>query len=167
MNSNNLGNFSGFKAVLFDLDGVITDTAHYHFLSWRQIASEIGINIDEAFNENLKGISRIDSLKAILKYGNKNLSKDTFNAFLERKNELFLKYISVISPKDVFPGILDLLHDLKNFGIKISLASNSKNGRTLLYKMELLDLFDYITDPSSLRSKPDPDIFLNAAGVLM
>ena len=155
-----------FKAVLFDLDGVITDTAEYHFLAWQKLANDLGISIDRVFNEKLKGVSREDSLTLILEQGNKQdeISAEEFTQLAKDKNENYVEMIQAISPKDVYPGILELLTALKENNIKIALASASKNGPLLLDKMKLSHFFDAIVDPASLDAgKPAPDIFLAAA----
>ncbi|MDT2828836.1 beta-phosphoglucomutase [Enterococcus viikkiensis] len=158
-----------FKGVLFDLDGVITDTAEYHYLAWKNLADELGITIDRAFNEKLKGVSREDSLRLILTHGKRenDFSQKEFDQLAKRKNDNYVEMIQAVSPKDVYPGILDLLTDLKQAGIKISLASASKNGPFLLKQMELTKYFDGIADPATIKAgKPAPDIFILAAEVV-
>lgn len=154
-----------FKAVLFDLDGVITDTAEYHYLAWKALAEELGIEgVDRSFNEQLKGVSRDDSLKKILALDNRQVSEEEFARLATRKNDNYVNMIQKVTPADVYPGILELLQDLKGNGIKIALASASKNGPFLLKQMELTDYFDAIADPAKVTaSKPAPDIFLAAA----
>lgn len=154
-----------FKAVLFDLDGVITDTAEYHYRAWRALAEEIGIKgVNRAFNEKLKGVSREDSLKKILALGNKRVSASEFKALAARKNENYVQMIQEVTPDDIYPGISNLLTDLREEGIKIALASASKNGPFLLEKMGLTPAFDAIADPAAVAaSKPAPDIFIAAA----
>lgn len=154
------------KGVLFDLDGVITDTSNYHYLAWKAIADEIGIKIDEKFNEQLKGVSRSDSLKKIIDYGNMGdkISPEEFNQLLEQKNNYYLKYINQLQQKNMEPGILDLLKDLKAHGIKIALASVSKNGPRILEKLDIMQYFDAIVDPAKVaHGKPAPDIYEAAA----
>ena len=158
-----------FKGVLFDLDGVITDTAEYHYLAWKKLADDLGISIDRQFNEKLKGASREDSLRLILEHGGreKDFSETEFNQLAKSKNDNYVEMIQAVSPKDVYPGILELLKALKNADIKISLASASKNGPFLLKQMELTDYFDGIADPAAVRAgKPAPDIFILAAEVV-
>lgn len=158
-----------FKGVLFDLDGVITDTAEYHYLAWKKLADELGISIDRAFNEKLKGVSREDSLRLILTHGNRenDFTQTEFDQLAKRKNDNYVEMIQAVSPKDVYPGILDLLQALKKAGIKISLASASKNGPFLLKQMELTEYFDGIADPATIKAgKPAPDIFILAAEVV-
>lgn len=155
-----------FKGVLFDLDGVITDTAEYHYHAWKKLGEEIGISIDRSFNEQLKGVSREDSLSLMLRYGNKenDFTAEEFAELAQRKNDYYLEMIQAITPKDVYPGILELLADLKTAKIKIALASASKNGPFLLQKMNLTSYFDAIADPEKIaHGKPAPDIFLLAA----
>lgn len=158
-----------FKGVLFDLDGVITDTAEYHYLAWKKLADDLGISIDRQFNEKLKGVSREDSLRLILEHGGreKDFSETEFNQLAKSKNDNYVEMIQAVSPKDVYPGILELLKALKKADIKISLASASKNGPFLLKQMELTDYFDGIADPAAVRAgKPAPDIFILAAEVV-
>lgn len=159
-------NHTMFKGVLFDLDGVIADTAEYHFIAWKNIAEDIGIEIDRAFNEKLKGVSREDSLNQILNYGGKEncFSAEEVTEMAVRKNNHYVEMIQNISPNDVYPGIRELLQELKDSGIKTALASSSKNGRFLLKQMELTDYFDAIADPRKVAvGKPSPDIFVLAA----
>lgn len=117
-----------FKGVLFDLDGVLTDTAEYHYQAWQRLGEEIGITIDRAFNEELKGVSREDSLKLLLAHGGRaqDFDPEQFIELAQRKNDYYVEMIQSVSPEDVYPGILDLLKNLKKLGIKISLASASK-----------------------------------------
>jgi len=155
-----------FQAVLFDLDGVITDTAEYHFLAWEKLAKKIGIEIDREFNENLKGVSREESLRRILEHGGKanDYTPEEFAAMAKLKNDNYVEMIQAVSPKDVYPGILQLLQDLRGQGIKIALASASKNGPFLLKQMQITEYFDAIADPAKVvASKPAPDIFIAAA----
>ncbi|RGI30230.1 beta-phosphoglucomutase [Melissococcus sp. OM08-11BH] len=155
-----------FQGVLFDLDGVITDTAEYHYRAWKSLAQELGIDIDREFNEQLKGVSREDSLDLILKHGRKrsDIDDDTFKELAAKKNDVYVEMIQSFSEDDIFPGILPLLKELKQHHIKIALASASKNGPLLLEKMKLTSYFDAIVDPTSVASgKPAPDIFIAAA----
>ncbi|MCB5951101.1 beta-phosphoglucomutase [Enterococcus sp. BWT-B8] len=155
-----------FQGVLFDLDGVITDTAEYHYRAWKKLADQLGITIDRKFNEKLKGVSREDSLALILAHGDQSdrYTAEEFASLAKEKNDNYVTMIQQVSPADVYPGILDLLKELKKAGIKIALASASKNGPTLLDKMKLSDYFDAIVDPASVAAgKPAPDIYLAAA----
>jgi beta-phosphoglucomutase len=152
-------------AVVFDLDGVITDTAHYHFLAWKQLAEELGIQIDEVFNERLKGVSRMDSLELILQEGNRqnDLSMLEKEEMAAKKNLHYCEFLKDLTPKDVLPGILELIANIKAEGILIGLASVSKNAGTVLKALELENAFDYCADAAKIsKSKPDPEIFLTA-----
>jgi len=154
-----------FKAVLFDLDGVITDTAEYHYRAWKQLAEEIGINgVNREFNEQLKGVSREDSLKKILALDKRTVSSEEFAELAKRKNDNYVKSIGDVTPDDVYPGILPLLKELREHNIRIALASASKNGPFLLERLGLTEYFDAVADPAKVaQSKPAPDIFLAAA----
>jgi beta-phosphoglucomutase len=153
------------EAVVFDLDGVITDTAHYHFLAWRQLAEEVGITIDEVFNERLKGISRMDSLELILIEGNRqnDFSLEEKEEMATKKNLHYCEFLKELTPEAVLPGILELLAAIKTEGIPIGLASVSKNAATVLNALQLESSFDYCADAAKIsKSKPDPEIFLTA-----
>ena len=154
------------KAVLFDLDGVITDTAAYHFEAWKALGTKIGIDIDEEFNEQLKGVSRTDSLNRILEKGHKQdaYSETEKEAMATEKNDLYKTLIEKMSPSDLLPGIKVLLDELKAKNIKLGLASASKNGPTILDKLQITDYFDEIVNPAELKAgKPDPEIFVTGA----
>lgn len=152
-------------AIIFDLDGVITDTAEYHFKAWRYLAEELGISIDRQFNEQLKGVTRLESLNKVLEYGNltANYSENEKIRLAELKNDHYQKLISNISPKDILPGILPLLEEIKSNNIPIGLGSASRNASFIIEKLKLKNYFDYIVDASEVeRGKPDPETFLNA-----
>jgi beta-phosphoglucomutase len=156
-------------AVVFDLDGIITDTAHYHFLAWKQLAEELGIVIDEVFNERLKGVSRMDSLELILQEGNQqhNFSLAQKEEMAAKKNLHYCEFLKELTPDDVLPGILNLIADIKSEGISIGLASVSKNANTVLEALELQKVFDFCADAAKIsKSKPDPEIFLTACNGL-
>lgn len=155
-----------FKAVLFDLDGVITDTAEYHYLAWLELVKKLGYTIDRNFNENLKGVSREESLRRILEHLgiSHQVNTSLFKELATEKNDLYVQMIQKISPSDIYPGILELLKELKSRQIKIALASASKNGPFLLKQMGLTSYFDIIVDPAKIKeNKPAPDIFIAAA----
>lgn len=155
-----------FTAVLFDLDGVLTDTAEYHYLAWKKLADELGIPLTRADNEHLKGVSREDSLRFILTLAAEpiSLTAAEFKQLAAKKNDYYVTMIEAVSPADCFPGIATLLQTLKEHHVKIGLASASKNGPTLLKKLGLASYFDTIVDPAVLaKGKPDPEIFLRAA----
>ncbi|MBC2186266.1 beta-phosphoglucomutase [Listeria sp. FSL L7-0253] len=156
---------TALKGVVFDLDGVITDTAHYHYLAWKKTAESIGIEFDEAFNENLKGVSRIDSLLLILKKGGRknDFTQEQIEALAADKNEFYVSLLKEITPADVLPGIKELIVALKKQNLKCAIASVSKNARTVLSALEMEQEFDYIVDAAKItKSKPDPEIFVEA-----
>lgn len=157
------------EAVVFDLDGVITDTAHYHYLAWKDLAEKLNIHFDKKFNENLKGVSRIQSLELILKNGNKeaDFTSEEKEKLATEKNELYKYYINQLTPKDILPGIEKLIDDIKSEGILIGLASASRNAKTVLDLLEITDLFDYCADANHIKKpKPDPEIFLDVCQAL-
>ena len=153
------------KAVLFDLDGVIADTAKFHFIAWKSIAKEVGIDIDEEFNEQLKGVDRVLSFDRILAHGSiTSLTEDEKEYYRTKKNNLYKELLQHLTPQDVLPGILDLFNELIDNNIKIAIASISQNAPYILEKLNLLDKIDCIADPKAVKhSKPAPDIFLKAA----
>lgn len=154
------------KVALFDLDGVITDTAEYHYLAWKSLASKLGITIDRQFNEQLKGVSRKDSLDRILAYGHKenDYTEEEKAALMAQKNDEYLTMIEQMTPEQILPGIHDLLTSLKVADIRIILASASQNGPMILEHLGIRDLFDGIADPKQVaHGKPAPDIYLAAA----
>lgn len=157
------------EAVIFDLDGVITDTAEYHYLAWQELAKELGISFSREFNEELKGISRMDSLEKILVHGGREMdfSDEEKQALANQKNEHYRQLIQQITPADILPGIKDLITEIKGLGLKLGLASVSKNAYTVMDALELSDQFDVIVDANTIKnSKPDPEIFLTAAKLL-
>lgn len=157
------------KAVLFDLDGVITDTAKYHFEAWSILSKKLGIEIDESFNEELKGVSREESLNRILRYNNKETYySDERKAILcKEKNDIYLELIDSLTPKDILPGIKELIKELKENNIKLGVASASKNAPKILESLCIKDEFDCIVDPALVsKGKPYPDIFIEGCKML-
>ena len=156
-----------FKAVIFDLDGVITDTAHYHYLAWKALAESEGVHFDHAFNENLKGVDRMGSLNLILAGSSKTYSMEQKLALADRKNRQYVELIATMSAADLLPGALEALAAVRAAGLKIGLASVSKNAFTVLDRLGIRDRFDYVVDAALIaNSKPHPEIFLNAAASL-
>lgn len=152
------------KAIIFDLDGVIVDTAKYHYLAWRELANQLGFDFTEAQNEQLKGVSRVRSLEILLNIGNVQLEETQKTKLLIEKNTQYLEYIAEMDHTEILPGIDDLLHYLKHNKIPFSLGSASKNARLILKTLDLLDLFDAIVDGNDVSTaKPDPEVFLIAA----
>lgn len=152
------------KAFIFDLDGVIVDTAKYHFLAWKELAETLGFDFTEEQNELLKGVSRIRSLEILLELGQVELSQVEKDKYLTEKNEQYLKYISKMDSTEILPGIEELLNFLKAEKISFALGSASKNARLILENLNLLDFFDVIVDGNDVSTaKPDPEVFLIAA----
>jgi len=152
------------KAVIFDLDGVIVDTAHYHYLAWKRLANELGIELSLADNERLKGVSRIESLNIILQLGTITLSEHDKELLANKKNTWFVDYVERMVPEEIFPGVLQLLKNLKANGIKVALASSSKNAKAVIKLLHIQQEFDVVVDGTMItHSKPNPEIFLLAA----
>ncbi len=155
------------KAFIFDLDGVIVDTARYHFLAWQKIAADLGIEFTPEHNEELKGVSRIRSLDIILKLGNIQASEENKNKWLKQKNEDYLAYIEHMDESEILPGVLNILEFIKEKNQLIGLGSASKNARPILEKVKILHLFDAIVDGNDVtNAKPDPEVFVRAAKLL-
>ncbi|WP_294578620.1 beta-phosphoglucomutase [uncultured Thomasclavelia sp.] len=157
------------KGLVFDLDGVITDTAKFHYQAWKALADSIGIAIDLQFNEQLKGISRMDSLDRILVHGGKenDYSAAEKEAMAADKNANYVKLLDALTPDDLLPGVKNFLDQAKELNIPCSLASASKNAPFILKKLGVYDYFDAIVDPASLKKgKPDPEIFIKAAQLI-
>ena len=157
------------KLFIYDLDGVITDTAEFHYLAWKKLADEIGIPIDRKFNEQLKGISRMDSLDRILDLAPSAtaLSSEEKIRLASRKNAHYLELIEAINPDYILPGINLLLQQNKEAGIRTALGSASKNAPRILEKLGLGDYFDYVVDAGQVeKGKPDPETFTVAADAL-
>ena len=153
-----------YKAVIFDLDGVLTDTAHYHFLAWKKLAAGCGIELDEAFNERLKGVDRMGSLELILALSPHHYTPEQKLKMAEAKNNHYLQLIKDMSPADLMPGALASLQALRRENILIGLASASRNALSVLTSLEILDCFDTVVDAAKIsHGKPDPEIFLTAA----
>ncbi|MCK2156313.1 MULTISPECIES: beta-phosphoglucomutase [Exiguobacterium] len=157
------------EAVIFDLDGVITDTAEYHYLAWKQLGEELDIPFDREFNETLKGVSRTDSLERILTLGGK---QDAFTeqekvALATKKNDHYVTLIQHISEQDLLPGIIAFLDEIRATGLKIGMASASKNALTVVEALGVRHYFDDIVDAATVaQSKPHPEVFLRAAEAL-
>lgn len=152
------------QAVIFDLDGVLTDTAIYHFYAWKALADELGIAFNEHDNEQLKGVDRIGSLRWILQKGGLKLSEAEESRLMQQKNAHYLELIDHITPDNLYPGVAALFSSLKQNGIKIGLASASKNAAFVVQRLGIAAQFDYIADANNVsNSKPDPEVFLLAA----
>jgi len=152
------------KAFIFDLDGVIVDTAKYHFLAWRNLANELGFEFTEEHNELLKGVSRVRSLEILLSIGNVKLSEEEKQRYLVKKNTEYLSYVNQMASDEILPGISELLDYLDVNKIKYALGSASKNAPLILEKVGLLNRFTAIVDGNDVsKAKPDPEVFLIGA----
>lgn len=155
------------NGFIFDLDGVIVDTAQFHFIAWKKTAAELGFNLTEALNEKLKGVSRIASLQKILDWAGASISNEEFDKMTFEKNENYLSYVNQMTERDILPGVYPLLKIIKSEGFPIALGSASKNAKHILDRVGLLDMFDAIVDGNNVtKAKPDPEVFLNAAKLL-
>ena len=155
------------RACIFDLDGVLVDTARYHYLAWKRLAEQLNIKFTEEDNEHLKGVSRMDSLEIILNSANLKIDQKTKDEFADLKNRWYFEYIIRMTPDEILPGSLDLIQELKQAGIKIALGSASRNTPIILERLKLENTFDAIADGNIVsKAKPDPEVFLTAAGML-
>lgn len=156
-------------AFIFDLDGVITDTAEYHFFAWKALAEDINITFTRDDNERLKGISRMESLEIILEIGGRtaDFSLEEKEALAAKKNDHYVALIQQITPKDILPGMKEFIEGIKALGLKLGLASASKNAFTVMESLGLKDAFDVIVDAKTVvNGKPHPEVFLTAAKLL-
>lgn len=152
------------KACIFDLDGVVVDTAKYHYLAWKRLAHELGFDFKEVHNERLKGVSRMRSLEILLEVGGLSFPVDRMEEMATQKNEWYLEYIHKMMPDEILPGAKELLEELRLHNIKLALGSASKNAPLILERIGLANHFDAILDGNSVSvAKPAPDIFLVAA----
>jgi beta-phosphoglucomutase len=155
------------KGFIFDLDGVIVDTAKYHFLAWKKIANGLGIDFTLEHNELLKGVSRVRSLDIILELGNVEASQEDKDKWLIQKNEDYLSYLVDMNETEILPGVMKVLKFLKENNQPIALGSASKNARPILEKTGVLNYFDAVVDGNDVvNAKPDPEVFVHAARLL-
>jgi len=156
-----------YRAVIFDLDGVLTDTAHYHYLAWKKLAESVGASFDEAFNEQLKGVDRMGSLNLILAASGKDFSDADKLMLADQKNLHYQSLIAQLSPTDLLPGAAESLQQIRAAGLKTALASVSKNAQAVIERLGIAGQFDVVVDATKIKnSKPDPEIFLTAAAGL-
>tara|TARA_B100000497_G_C7641784_1_gene385825 strand:+ start:381 stop:1037 length:657 start_codon:yes stop_codon:yes gene_type:complete len=156
-----------FEACIFDLDGVIVDTAKYHYKAWNTIAQKLGFEFTWEENEQLKGVSRVDSLEIILQIGNVVISNEERQSYLVLKNDIYLDLIKNMNPSEILPGVEDFLRQLQKQEIKIALGSASKNARPILERVHLINLFEVIVDGNEVsKGKPDPEVFEKGAKLL-
>jgi len=152
------------EACLFDLDGVVVDTAKYHFIAWKALAEELGFEFTLEDNERLKGVSRMQSLEILLEIGNLRVSDREKLAMAEKKNALYVSYIEKMTPEETLPGVEQFLQELRTAGIRIALGSASKNAPMILERIQLSGMFDAIVDGNSItEAKPNPEVFLKGA----
>lgn len=155
------------RAFLFDLDGVIVDTAKYHFIAWKKLANELGVDFTEEENEQLKGVSRRGSIEKIMEWGNISLPEQEIEHWMKVKNEWYLDLIAHMNPDEALPGARKCLDEARAAGIKIALGSASKNAPMILKQCELEEFFEAIIDGTMVtHSKPHPEVFLKGAEAL-
>ena len=153
-----------FNTLIFDLDGVIVDTAKYHYLAWKKITKELGFDFGIKDNELLKGVSRRRSFEIILELNHKTMSDEMIEENCRKKNEYYLEYIGGLKEEEILPGVKDFIEDARNENYSIVLGSASKNSRTILDRLRISDLFDSIVDGTRIsNAKPDPEVFLQGA----
>lgn len=152
------------EACIFDLDGVIVNTAKYHFIAWRALAEELGFVFTVQDNERLKGVSRMRSLDILLEIGNLQFTDAEKQAMAEKKNALYVSYISQMTPEEILPGVREFLQEIRHKGIRVALGSASKNSPMILRQIQMTELFDVVVDGNSItEAKPNPEVFLTGA----
>ncbi|MGA0247888.1 MAG: beta-phosphoglucomutase [Schleiferiaceae bacterium] len=152
------------RGLLFDLDGVIVDTAKYHFVAWQRMAAALNIHFGHEENEQLKGISRVESLERILAWGGLTLLQEEKQHWMDQKNAWYLECIAQMGPQEILPGVAHFLAEARAQGLSIALGSASKNAVPILERIGLLDAFDAIVDGTVVTaSKPNPEVFLEGA----
>ena len=155
------------KGFIFDLDGVIVDTAKFHFLAWKRLADELGSTFTEVDNERLKGVSRMRSLDILLEIGNIQLDQETKLALATKKNTWYVEFIQKMDTSEILPGVEEFLQESRQRGIKIALGSASKNAILILDRLNITGLFDVIVDGTKVaNAKPDPEVFVRGAAEL-
>lgn len=156
------------KGIIFDLDGVIVFTDHYHYLAWKEMADGIDTYFDETINNRLRGVSRMASLEIVLeRYEGKPLSDDDKIKLAERKNALYVEYLKQMTPADVSVEVTDTLAELRKRGYKLAIGSSSKNAKFILERVGITSYFDAISDGTNItKSKPDPEVFVKASEFL-
>lgn len=156
-----------YQAVIFDLDGVICYTDKYHYLAWKKIADDLDIYFDEKINNRLRGVSRMESLEIILENYNGGLSEEEKLTLAEKKNKIYVELLGEMTKTDLSAEVKETLDKLKAMGLKLAIGSSSKNAKLILERLGLDHYFDAVSDGTNIkRSKPDPEVFLKAAGFL-
>jgi len=152
------------KACIFDLDGVIVDTAKYHYLAWKRLANELGFDFTEKQNERLKGVSRMTSLDILLEIGGLDIDEETKLRMADKKNRWYVDYISKMAPDEILPAVIPFLNSLKSNNIRIALGSASKNAPMILKQIGMQDYFDVVVDGTKVtHAKPNPEVFVKGA----
>lgn len=158
---------NNIRGCIFDLDGVIVDTAKYHYMAWKRLAGELGFFFSEKDNERLKGVSRMASLEILLEVGGMTFSQEKKLLLAERKNNWYVEYISAMKEEEILPGAKTFIENARAAGLKVALGSASKNALTILNGLGLTSYFDAVIDGTKVsKAKPDPEVFLLAAGEL-
>jgi beta-phosphoglucomutase len=159
---------SEIRGFIFDLDGVLVDTAKFHFLAWKRLAREsFGFELTEALNEQFKGVNRVACMKLLCQWTGAELSPEDFTAMTDRKNGWYVEYVERMTPEDVLPGALEFVEKCRAAGLRLAIGSASKNCRLVLGRTGLGPLFDAVSDGTVVtRAKPDPEVFLTAAAML-
>lgn len=156
-----------YKAIIFDLDGVICSTDSYHYQAWKNLADKLGIYFDEEINNRLRGVSRMESLEIILENYNGSLTQEEKEKYADEKNEEYKKLLVNMSPKDLNPTVKRTLDDLRALGLRLAIGSSSKNAKFILERLGLKNYFDKISDGTNIEhSKPHPEVFFKAAEFL-
>ena len=154
-------------ACIFDLDGVIVDTARYHFLAWKRLTDQLGIHFTIEDNERLKGVSRMASLEIILEIGNRKPDERQKHEYAVLKNNWYTDYIRKMTPDEILPGSLGFIKELRNANIRVAIGSASKNTPMILERVGILELFDAVADGNNVsKAKPDPEVFTKAANMV-
>jgi beta-phosphoglucomutase len=155
---------SKYKAFLFDLDGVICDTAKYHYLAWKRLADMLDIPFDEEANEAFKGVSRMRCMELLLGFGNRTADQEEMVRLANMKNDWYVEYLHEFNRSELLPGALDVLEECRKRGIKTAICSASKNAPIILSRLEIMDYFDAVIDGNkTTKAKPDPEVFLLGA----
>ncbi len=156
-----------YKAIIFDLDGVICHTDHYHYQAWKQVADELGIYFDEEINNRLRGVSRMESFEIILERYSGSMTKEEKEEWVTKKNGIYKELLKNMSPADLTAEVKDTLDALREMGLALAIGSSSKNARFILERLGLSGFFDAVSDGNNItRSKPDPEVFIKAAEFL-
>jgi beta-phosphoglucomutase len=167
INSSGTMSLKGMRGAIFDLDGVLVDTAKYHYLAWKRLAGELGFDFTEADNERLKGVSRVRSLEILLDLGRRSMDEAEKEAAAARKNAWYVEYLNTLDEGALLPGSWEYLHYLRERHIRIALGSASKNAPLILNRLKIAELFDAVVDGNAVhKAKPDPEVFLKGAAAL-